>query len=956
MTFRAGFIRCRLGLHSGNPQPKPELFYDPKRDCSVVVTPLLIEKMRRPTAVGLSRARLEQSLLTRNDPRLTLVAAPAGSGKSTLMAQVAEKAGIPVAWYRITPEDGDAETFLSNLSTAVTGQPLTMRGDATDEWMTSFYGLRTPTILFLDDLHEIAGTPAERAFGKLVSVQPPMLRVVLASRRMPEFNLASLRARNAINEINSDDLRFRVWEVEELFTVVYGEPLYPETAAALTRRTGGWAAGLQLFHLANARKTSSARQQAVNALGPRARLIRTYLTRNVLDCLPDDRKRFLVRTSALGLLTGPLCDTLLEITGSATVLDELERDQLFTTSVDDGLSYRYHEVLQRHLQMMLMQELGAEETRAWFARCAKLLDASGASADALRAYAMAEDWSSLLRLVHRSSAESTTVIAVEPEWLPSSLIKHDPWLALADARRRLRHGAVEDAIAGFAHARTLLDEPEFQRTCEIESAAIRVWSSGIVELPHPLDTTPGWSAQLRAVTRSGPTAHRRRMHRPEAPRHSHSHEALLHGVEALISGEFASASAYFAHAAASTREVTLPRLAAQLGEVVTDAADGRASDYAARLEEITLDAEAHGYVWISRLARGFLTAILAVSDGAPWRLDAFSELLLECDRDGDPWGAALLQLACAIAGGVVGHAGAPAHFADAERRLVELEAGALASCARTLAVQYAADAEGIQRPGLSLRRRVRVFCFGGFRLTVDDQPADLQDLRPRALSLLRMLAYAYETNVHRERLIDTLWPGATLDVGTRRLQVAVSSVRRALQECGLTEIDGVRRSADSYQLSLGDAIVDVVEFERLVATARHEQYAERRIELRTQALDLYTGDLFPEEGSAEHIVHERDRLRFVAAETACHLARDHQSAGNLAGAVAAARRSLELDPYQDAAWQLLADCLAALGDETAAARTRIDHSRVRASLEDISDNADGLSATARQSSRSLSER
>src|SRR5215467_6319079 len=134
--------------------------YAPKRDSSMVVTPLQIEKTRRPTPVGLSRARLEQPLLRRDGPRLTLVAAPAGAGKSTLLAQVAEKAEVPVAWYRITPEDADPETLLSNLSAATTGQPVITRAHAdrlstADELLAGSYDEHTPTILFLDDLHEI---------------------------------------------------------------------------------------------------------------------------------------------------------------------------------------------------------------------------------------------------------------------------------------------------------------------------------------------------------------------------------------------------------------------------------------------------------------------------------------------------------------------------------------------------------------------------------------------------------------------------------------------------------------------------------------------------------------------------------------------------------------------------------------------------------------------------------
>jgi DNA-binding SARP family transcriptional activator len=916
---------------------------------------VLAEKTLRPTAAGLSRTRLETPLLAVDGPRLTVVSAPAGSGKSTLLAQIAARSEARVAWYRLTADDGDPDTLVGNLGALLSDVPLVDRetppntaaglpraGDV-EELVAALRRMTEPVVLFLDDLHEIAGTRAERAVEIIVSAQPRAVRFVLASRRMPDFDLSSLRTAGAIHEINSDDLRFRVWEVEELFTVVYGEPLCPETAAALTRRTGGWAAGLQLFHLANARKTRSARQQAVTALGPRARLIRTYLARNVLDGLPEQRRQFLVRTSALGLLSAPLCDALLGATDSAEVLEELERDQLFTTSVDDGLTYRYHEVLQRHLQMMLTQELGPLRTRQWYARCARLLDDAGAHGDALRAYAIAEDWVPLVHLVRRRSAETTTAIAIEPErLLPPSLIKDDPWLALADARRRLRHGSVAAAVAGLAHAQTLLDEPRFRRTCELELDAIRVWIPGTSDLPDSPNPATAWSAQIRAATRHGRPAARHATRLATA--YPMGREALVRGIESLISGEFGSARAYFADATAAIPDVSLPRLAALLGGVIADAAEARASDYAARLEEITLDAEASGYPWVSRLARGLLTAILAVSDAAPWRLDAFSELLVECDRAGDAWGAALLQLASAVAAALVGHAAVPARFADAEQRFLALDAGAVASWVQLLAARYATGGRQAEVTVAPARPAAQVRCFGGFRIEVDGEPVDLHELRPRALAVLRLLAYEHGADVHRERLIDSLWPDATLDAGTRRLQVAVSSIRQVLQRAGVAELDGVRRTADSYRLTLTDATVDIAEFERLLAAAGHErQCTSRRIELRTRALGLYTGDLFPEEGTAEHIVSERERLRLAAAEAAGNLAQDHATAGDLAEAVAVARRSLELDRYRDSAWRLLADCLSARGDETAATHARLQHSRVRAALEvaEVPDNPIG---------------
>jgi two-component SAPR family response regulator len=165
--------------------------------------------------------------------------------------------------------------------------------------------------------------------------------------------------------------------------------------------------------------------------------------------------------------------------------------------------------------------------------------------------------------------------------------------------------------------------------------------------------------------------------------------------------------------------------------------------------------------------------------------------------------------------------------------------------------------------------------------------------------------------------------------------VAISSVRTVLHRCGVTDLDAVRRAGDSYRLALRDATVDITQFEELLVAARRERSNEsRRIDLYVRALDLYAGDLLPEDGSADRIDAERERLRIAAADAAYGLARDQAARGDLDAAVAAARRSLQLDRYQDLAWELLADCLAATGDDTAATRTRIEHSRVRATLED----------------------
>ncbi len=361
---------------------------------------VLTEKLRRPEAAGLGRARLERPLLDDNS-RLGLVVAPPGSGKTTLLARVAAAAPMPVAWYRVTADDTDESVLVAHLARALR-DALGMEVDDTtmgallaslEQW--SGQG----AMVILDDLHEIAGSAAEIGLEQFVTLRPHHLRVLVGSRRQPGMNIPRLRVSGALHEISSDDLRFRSWEVEELFISVFREPLSPESAAALTRRTGGWAAGLQLFHLSTSGRSAADRQRAVADLDGRSKLVRSYLAHNVLTELPEDRRQFLLRTCTLGSLTGALCDALLETSGSAAILDELEQRQLFTSSEDDGTTFRYHEVLRTHLEWALVQEYGAAGARRWYSRSAALLESIGDQRGAVRAYARAEDWGAVARLI-----------------------------------------------------------------------------------------------------------------------------------------------------------------------------------------------------------------------------------------------------------------------------------------------------------------------------------------------------------------------------------------------------------------------------------------------------------------------------------------------------------------------------------------------------------------------------
>src|SRR5664279_4277653 len=187
-------------------------------------------------------------------------------------------------------------------------------------------------------------------------------------------------------------------------------------------------------------------------------------------------------------------------------------------------------------------------------------------------------------------------------------------------------------------------------------------------------------------------------------------------------------------------------------------------------------------------------------------------------------------------------------------------------------------------------------------MEVDGVEVDLRPLRPKARALLRLLALTPDQDVHRERLVDALWPRVDLSVGIRRLQVAVSSTRQLLEDHGLTGACLLSRRADAYRLSLpADSTVDVRSFEhalREAAVCAACGDTPGGVAARERALALYSGDLLPEDGPAEYVADSREHFRLAAGSASAALAQDLRALGRLREAVEAARTSVRLDRYQ----------------------------------------------------------
>lgn len=984
---------------------------------------VFLEKVRRPDPRGLVRPRLEECLLATDSP-LGLVLGPPGSGKSTLLGRVAARSAVPTAWYRVSEEDRTEEALVRHLVAALgqipSAPPRTAPADTSEAGSVSALvaalesGPGEPRRIVVDDLHEIAGTPAERALERLLALRPRHLRLLLGSRRPPAVNISRLLVSGDLCQLDSDDLRFRSWEVEELFRTVYDQPLSPETAAALTRRTGGWAAGLQLFHLATGGLDRLDRERAVDELSGRSRLIRSYLARNVLDGLDAERRSFLIRTCALGLLSGDLCDALLGTTGGTAVLADLEQQQFFTTSTDGGRTYRYHQVLQTHLEIVLADELGMSGARALYVDAARLLEQAGRTAAAVRAHARAEDWGAVARLLQQSSLALPGVddaLWTARPWPGAP--DDDPSMVLAGARRLLRNGLVSDAVAAFGHAESLTDDPDFSARCAAQRQQAAVWLPGDQQAdqradhrtghragreppgPPPVSREHRLSEELRELTRS--------VRDPDA-----ASTALARGLGHLLAGDTVAAAQALKSGLDDPGLPVWERLAARLVIPVGELRRWSSpSGLLVQLEEIVLTADLEGLPWVSRIARGLQAAVQLAGQPTPWRLAGGADLLADCERHGDRWTLCVLATVLGAAYAFAGHddrAAEPLRRAETAAR--ELDApvlGIWATAFRTAvgvrmgdpeAVQTRAEiarrahdlgavgaalllrpggltpgppdvtpdgaarprgAPGVTPAGAALRmrapdeavrrmgpqgttgaspvRRVELRCLGQFGLVVDGLVIDPVVLRPRVRSVLMVLALHHGRSVHRELLVDALWPDATLAAGVRSLQVAVSSIRQWLASARLPE-DGLRRYGDAYVLELATTTDDLRDLERLVRKGERlaGDGAAAALRAKLDAVATYTGPLLPEAGPAEWVVDERDRWQALAARVAAEAGQLGLELGELAAGCRAAQRSVELDPYHDIAWRVLAAAHERLGDLSAAAVTRREHARLLCDL------------------------
>src|SRR5438067_1967373 len=444
------------------------------------VTPILATKLYlprlRPNVV--SRPRLLERLNEGLHRKLTLISAPAGFGKTTLVSEWVEGIERPrarTAWLSLDEGDNDPARFLAYLVAAlqtiaatlgegVLGLLQSSQPPPPEAILTALLNEITTLpdnfVLVLDDYHVIDAKPVDMALTYLVEHLPPQMHLVIATREDPQLPLARLRARSHLTELRAADLRFTASEAAAFLNQVMGLSLSAADIARLSGRTEGWIAGLQLAALSMQGHQDVA--GFIRAFAGDHRYIVDYLVGEVLERQPAPVRSFLLQTSILDRLSGPLCDAVTGQEEGNARLETLERGNFFVVPLDDKRHwYRYHhlfaDVLSAHLLAEQPEQVATlhRHASAWY-------EQHGSTADAIRHALAAKDFARAAGLVELAvpamgrSRQETTVLG----WLkalPDQLVRARPVLSVHYAGTLLLCGELEGVEARLRDAERWLD-------------------------------------------------------------------------------------------------------------------------------------------------------------------------------------------------------------------------------------------------------------------------------------------------------------------------------------------------------------------------------------------------------------------------------------------------------------------------------------------------------------------
>jgi len=456
---------------------------------SILVTKLFVPPTR---AELVRRPGLIERLIDGLDRKLTLLSAPAGFGKTTLVSHWVENLRnnsetdgqpIKVAWLSLDQDDNDPVRFLTYFVTALNQDDgiKTGLGQGTLSMLQSPQPPPAETVLtslinkiatipekiifVLDDFHLIESESVHQALVFLLENLPPQLHLVIATRHDPSLSLGRLRARDQLTELRAADLRFTSSEAADFLNRVMGLNLSSGDIAELETRTEGWIAGLQLAAI-----SMQGHQDLVGfikAFTGGHRLVLDFLIEEVLGQQPESIQNFLLQTAVLDRMTGSLCDAITGQENGQKTLEMLDRTNLFIVPLDEERCwYRYHhlfaDLLQQRLRQIQPENLPVLHIRAgeWFRK-------QGLNREAIKHSLDGRDYQNAAELIKtiaidiiQQGAHSTVVGWINA--LPEEFVKEQPYLCVLHARALQLTGQLETSEARLIDAENAMDSQNYQ--------------------------------------------------------------------------------------------------------------------------------------------------------------------------------------------------------------------------------------------------------------------------------------------------------------------------------------------------------------------------------------------------------------------------------------------------------------------------------------------------------------
>jgi LuxR family maltose regulon positive regulatory protein len=413
--------------------------------------------------------------------RVTLLSAPAGSGKTSLLRSWSAEPDVAerVAWVTVGRRERDPQRFWlalldalrathpgSRVVGAVTPGREFDPGNLVERLLEDLSGLDEPLWLVLDDLHELDDPASLEQLETLVTEAPPELRFVLAARHDPSLGLHRLRLEGQLQELRAADLRFTAEEASQLLETA-GVEVSSEALAQLMARTEGWAAGLRLAALSLASHPDPERFAA--DFSGSERTVAEYLLAEVLERQPAEVRRLLLRTSILEQVTGALADRLTGGNAGARILDELEQTGAFVTAIDpQRTTFRFHRLF-RDLLALELRRTAPDELPALHVAAAEWFAAHGVAVEAIRHAQAARRWDLAARLLSDSwlglyldgqrADRHEALCAFPPE-----VVARDAELAAVAVADEVTSGSLDEAARHLAIAtRGVASVPEERR-------------------------------------------------------------------------------------------------------------------------------------------------------------------------------------------------------------------------------------------------------------------------------------------------------------------------------------------------------------------------------------------------------------------------------------------------------------------------------------------------------------